>query len=102
MKTFRLVSILVSSLLIAQCASAQYAEDVLRFSQFGLGVGTRTLGMGNAAVGTVNDYTSLFWNPAGLALERDYEFSLGLSNNSLSNDATYLGSIMNDSKSATN
>ncbi len=74
-----------------QLAQAQYAEDALRYSQLGLGVGARELGMGNATVGGVNDYTALFWNPAGLALERDNEFSFGLSHLGYSNDVSYLG-----------
>jgi hypothetical protein len=102
MKTLRIVVTVCASILIAESASAQYAEDALRFSQYGLGVGIRTLGMGDAAVGSVNDYTSLFWNPAGLALEKNYEFSLGMSNNGMSNDATYLGMTQSSSKNATN
>lgn len=102
MKTLSITAVLFASIIFSQSATAQYAEDALRFSQYGLGVGTRTLGMGDAAVGTVNDYTSLFWNPAGLALEKNYEFSLGLSNNGMSNDATYLGVTQNSTKNATN
>ena len=30
-------------------------------------VGARAIGMGGAFVGTANDVTSLFWNPAGIA-----------------------------------
>ncbi len=102
MKSLRLGLTFLALVSGVSLASAQYAEDALRFSQYGLGVGARTLGMGNAAVGTVNDYTSLFWNPAGLALERDFEFSLGLSNNAVSNDADYLGVTQGSSKNATN
>ncbi|HEY6951665.1 MAG TPA: hypothetical protein VI758_04615, partial [Bacteroidota bacterium] len=102
MKTLRLTIAVCIGALIAQNASAQYAEDALRFSQYGLGVGARSLGMGDAAVGSVNDYASLFWNPAGLALQRDYEFSFGLSNNGMGNDATYLGLTQNSTKNATN
>ncbi len=102
MKSLRLGLTLLASVCVASLASAQYAEDALRFSQFGLGVGARSLGMGDAAVGTVNDYTSLFWNPAGLALGRNFEFSFGLSNNGVSNDATYLDVTHSSSKNATN
>jgi hypothetical protein len=102
MKLTRVGLAILAGVTVVSLASAQYAEDALRFSQFGLGVGARTLGMGDASVGTVNDYTSLFWNPAGLALERDFEFSLGLSNNGVSNDATYLGLTQSSTKNATN
>ena len=87
-KIFVLVIVLILGL---QTLQAQYAEDALRYSQLGLGVSARELGMGNATVGGVNDYSALFWNPAGLALERDNEFSFGLSNLGYSNDVSYLG-----------
>ena len=64
MKTFRktywLVILIVVGLQI-QIVNAQYAEDALRYSQLGLGVSARDLGMGNATVGGVNDYSALFW-----------------------------------------
>jgi hypothetical protein len=63
----------------------------LSYSQLGLGVSARDLGMGNATVGGVNDYSALFWNPAGLALERENEFSFGLSHLGYSNNVSYLG-----------
>ncbi len=85
-----------------QITQAQFAEDALRYSQLGLGVGARELGMGNATVGGVNDYSALFWNPAGLALERDYEFSFGLSRLGYSNDVSYLGTKTSSDNSAVN
>jgi long-subunit fatty acid transport protein len=94
MKKFRKIYGLAILMMIGfqiQSVNAQYAEDALRYSQLGLGVGARELGMGNATVGGVNDYSALFWNPAGLALERDNEFSLGLSRLGYSNDVSYLG-----------
>lgn len=72
-------------------ASAQYAEDVLRFSQLGSGSGARSMGMGNAAVGVADDYSAIFWNPAGLAQLRNYEFSAGLSFLGYSNNTRFLG-----------
>ena len=72
-------------------ASAQYAEDVLRFSQLGLASGARSLGMGTAAVGVAEDYSALFWNPAGLAQLRNYEFTAGLSFLNYSNSTKFLG-----------
>ena len=72
-------------------ASAQFAEDALRFSQFNIAVGARTQGMGNASVGLADDYSALFSNPAGLAILRDYEFSLGLNHLSYNNDVSFFG-----------
>jgi long-subunit fatty acid transport protein len=86
----------------AGTANAQFAEDVLRFSQPGLGVGAKWLSFGNAAVGQVDDYSALFWNPAGLANLRSYEFSFGLSYLGYGNEATYLGNTTSAYSSAVN
>jgi long-subunit fatty acid transport protein len=58
---------------------AQFPEDALRLATPGFGVGARALGMGNAYTGVANDFSALFWNPAGLSQLRYGEFSLGLS-----------------------
>ncbi|MEX1192583.1 MAG: PorV/PorQ family protein [Brumimicrobium sp.] len=39
----------------------KYSNEFLQ-----IGVGARALGLGNALVGSVNDVTSAYWNPAGL------------------------------------
>ncbi|MGD1044343.1 MAG: hypothetical protein ABR936_03320 [Bacteroidota bacterium] len=91
MKMIQKIFVLVIVLVLGLQALQAQSEDALRYSQLGLGVSARELGMGNATVGGVNDYSALFWNPAGLALERDNEFSFGLSNLGYSNDVSYLG-----------
>jgi len=81
---------------------AQYAEDALRFSQYGFNPSARTLGMGGVAVGVADDFSALFANPAGLAQLRSYEFSIGLGRSSFNNDVTYLGTLTPSGNSATN
>jgi long-subunit fatty acid transport protein len=81
---------------------AQFAEDALRFSTFNLGIGARSAGMGNASIGLADDYSALFTNPAGLASLRSYEFSVGLSNTSYINDATFFGNTLNANDRVTN
>lgn len=39
-------------------------------------LGTRAMGMGNAFVAVANDYTALYYNPAGLAFREDGELNL--------------------------
>jgi hypothetical protein len=78
MKTVRIFWLIIAVTIGLQGAYAQLIEDALRYSQLGLGVGARQLGMGNATVGGVDDYSALFWNPAGLAVIRDYELSFGM------------------------
>jgi long-chain fatty acid transport protein len=102
MKTFRIYWLTIFFLIGFQIAKPQFAEDALRYSQLGLGVGARELGMGNATVGGVNDYSALFWNPAGLALVRDFEFSFGLSRFGYSNDVSYIGTKTSSNNNVVN
>ena len=93
---------ILSILLIPGLLKAQYAEDVLRFSTFNMGIGARSAGMGNTSVGLADDFSALFTNPAGLASLRSFEFSAGLSNVGYSNDATFFGTMYNASNRVTN
>ena len=81
---------------------AQFAEDALRLSTFNLGIGARSAGMGNVSIGLADDYSALFTNPAGLTSLRNYEFSVGLSNSSYNNDATFFGNTLNANDRVTN
>jgi long-subunit fatty acid transport protein len=58
--------------------------------------------MGNAAVGVAEDYSAIFWNPAGLAQLRNYEFSAGLSFLGYSNGTRFLGAKTDASNSVLN
>ncbi|MGH7442007.1 MAG: hypothetical protein ACREKE_04955, partial [bacterium] len=63
------LSIFVVSLGLAVSAQAvEYTNAVLD-----LGVGARSLGMGGAAVGLVDDSTATYWNPAGLTNVKDFD-----------------------------
>ncbi len=109
MKSIQSVSVIrlflgftMSVLLMPGLLNAQYAEDVLRFSTFNMGIGARSTGMGNASVGLADDYSALFSNPAGLASLRSFEFSAGLSNAGYNNDATFFGTTTNANNRVTN
>jgi len=92
----------VATLLGADSLRAQFAEDVLRFSSFNLGIGARSAAMGNTSVGIADDFSSLFTNPAGLTSLRSFEFSVGLSNAGYTNDATFFGTKTNATDRITN
>jgi long-subunit fatty acid transport protein len=68
---------------------AQFPEDALRFATPGLGVGARAIAMGGAYTGVANDYSALFWNPAGLAQLENSEFSIGLSHLNFKDNGSY-------------
>jgi long-subunit fatty acid transport protein len=82
-------------------AYAQYADDALRFSSIGFGVGSRAIGMGGAYIGVADDYSAVFWNPAGLAQMRRLEFTGGIVNSSYKNDASFIGVTTNGKSSGT-
>lgn len=80
---------------------AQFPEDALRFATPGFGVGARSLGMGNAYSGVANDYSAIFWNPAGLAQMEFGEFSFGLSHLNYGNRSKFFGAEQSYSNNAT-
>ncbi|MBT5448728.1 MAG: hypothetical protein HOK90_06005, partial [Gemmatimonadetes bacterium] len=55
--------ILVLSLLCVPGARAQEERAIGNFA----GVGVRAMGMGGAFAGVADDFTAIYWNPAGLA-----------------------------------
>lgn len=99
------MQLLVLGLLVAAFCMptrAQFPDDALRFASPGLGVGARSLGMGNAYTGVSADFSAVYWNPAGLAQMERNEFSLGLSHLNFQNDGTHFGSVASYSNSSTN
>lgn len=79
----------------------QFPEDALRLATPGIGVGARSLGMGNAFTGVASDYSALYWNPAGLAQMQNGEFSLGLSHLNYEDQGTFFDSQQSYSINAT-
>lgn len=63
---------------LAVCVGTTYAQAPKYSNEFlAIGVGARALGMSNSNTAFVNDVTSGYWNPAGLAmLTSKYQLSL--------------------------
>ena len=57
-------------------------EEVAIGNTFGLGA--RTMGMGGAFLAVADDFTTMYWNPAGLAQIRKFELFGGLSHSAQS------------------
>ena len=55
------------------------------------GVGTRAMGMGGAFLGTADDLTALYWNPAGLAQIRKFELYGSLSHHDINSETQFTG-----------
>ena len=79
-------------LLIAVCfvpfSSAQ-VEEVAIGNTFG--VGARTMGMGGASLALADDFTALYWNPAGMAQIQKFEFFSSFSHNRANANTYFTG-----------
>jgi long-subunit fatty acid transport protein len=101
--TRRTLLALVTLILVSgTLALAQFPEDALRFSAPGLGVGARSLGMGNASTATAGDFSASYSNPAGLATLTMNELSVGLSHIGYEDNSTYFGNGQSFTNNATN
>ncbi len=80
---------------------AQFPEDALRLATPSVGVGARAFGMGDAYTGVANDFSAIYWNPAGLAQLEKGEFSFGMNFQGIKNTSTFYGTETPFSQSAT-
>jgi len=80
---------------------SQSDVDAYRLSYSGLGFGTRSLGLGTAYSAISNDFSAVYWNPAGLGQIRSNEVSFGLSHLSFDNTSTLFGEKESFSNSGT-
>lgn len=76
---------------LSAMANAQFIEDALRIAEPPDAVNARSAGMGNAFIGVADDFSALYWNPAGLGQLKRSEFSLALTNLKVSNTSNFLG-----------
>ena len=83
---------LFSSLALATGESVSYSIHQQYLSP-------RALGMGNAFVAVANDYSAIFYNPAGLAFRESGEMNFALGPFSGSGGFTSFGKDINDASS---
>ena len=70
---------LVFIFILSAFFSIQTAFSQVKYSNefLAIGVGARSLAMGNSTIASVNDVTSAFWNPAGLTrIKSDWDLGL--------------------------
>ncbi|MBI3766020.1 MAG: hypothetical protein HY277_05905 [Ignavibacteriales bacterium] len=99
------ILLLVTPIIVALTPSigySQYSEDALRLSMPGVSVGARALGLGMAYTGIANDFSAVYWNPAGLGQMRLNEISFGLSHLSTTDMSGFYGNQQSFTNSATN
>ncbi|MFW5775380.1 MAG: OmpP1/FadL family transporter, partial [Chitinivibrionales bacterium] len=77
---------------IVLCALALRADDPAFTMR---GVGARAMAMGNAYVALSNDFSAVYWNPAGLGYTPVREFQIGIEGIKLETGTTF-GSVRDD------
>lgn len=82
-------------------ATAQSAEEAVGLVQSENGFGIRAAGMGNAYTGLANDYSAIYWNPAGLAQIEFGNISASLLHNNLENSIDYFNTNTTDNRAFT-
>ncbi len=70
-------------LVLVTAAAGQEERSIDNFA----GVGVRAMGMGGAFAGLADDFTALYWNPAGLAQMRQREICVAFLRNARENQA---------------
>ena len=69
--------------------SSAQVEEVAIGNTFG--VGARTMGMGGASLALADDFTALYWNPAGMAQIQKFEFFSSFSHNRANANTYFTG-----------
>ncbi len=101
MRKLIMMSIAVCVLAGILLPGAATAQEEVFFLGHETGVGARAIGMGGAFSGIADDYSAVYWNPAGLGQIRRMEMNIGFSHNIAENDLNFLGSTFNSTNSAT-
>jgi long-subunit fatty acid transport protein len=89
--------LLIAPLILAQ---EQIPERLLLSTGQNVGSGARPLGLGGTFTGIADDYTSIWWNPAGLAQVKRIEVQGSLSRTGYGNKTNYYGGTNSGSTSS--
>ena len=83
----KIIAILLTGLITAY---GQSATEALKLTSNPEGIGVRAMGMGNAYSAVADDYSALYWNPAGLGQLKKTSFSVALSHDIYGQNTDYL------------
>lgn len=86
----------------ADLAAQGYVESALLFSRTKPGGSARIQGAGGAQIALGGDYSSALSNPAGLGMYNRSEITFTPAYSTYETDASYLGTLTNDSKTGLN
>ena len=98
MKNIKTVILL---LVLTTISFAQTAGEAVNLLEDEQGFGIRAAALGNAYTGVADDYSAIYWNPAGLAQIKHREFSGALYHLTYSSDVSYLNESTSDKRAFT-
>jgi len=100
-KMKNIIKIALISMIVAASILAQSPEEAVNLLDNESGVGIKAQAMGNAFVGVADDYSALYWNPAGLTQLDASQISGSLYHLRFNNESTFSQSTMMDDRSFT-
>ena len=89
MKTTIALALMLTCFVFGSRVGVAQVEEIAIGNTFGLGA--RTMGMGGAFLAVADDFTTLYWNPAGLAQIRKFELFGSLSHSEQGVDTKLTG-----------
>lgn len=96
MRRFRASPVMI----VLGLAIPAFAQEERAIDHFA-GVGVRAMAMGGAYSGIADDFTAVFWNPAGLVQVQDREVHVGFLRNGVTNDSELDGTASSSELSNT-
>ena len=90
--------LIILFLLTGPTVRSQSVGEIMEFGYGYQGYGARALGLGQAFVPVANDYSALYWNPAGLGQIRKGLLYAEISSTSYQNSASFNSEFMTDNK----
>ncbi len=96
-----ILHITLLSLALAAAAQDQLPERLLISTGQHLGPGARAQGMAGTYTGIADDFSAVWWNPAGLAQVKRIELQASLARSGYANDTDYFGSPYDGETSGT-
>jgi len=97
----KILKMMGGTILMAGMLFGQTAWDAVHITENEEGFGTRALAMGGAYTALADDYSGIYWNPAGLAAIDKSGISAELSHLQFSNEAMYNGELTNNNQGFT-
>lgn len=96
-----IIKSIIISLVLAFSILAQSPEEAINFLDNESGVGIKAQSMGNAFVGVADDYSALYWNPAGLTQLDGSQISGSIYHLQFNNKSTFLQNTLMDDRGFT-